>query len=270
MIDHFSEPQSRQTYEPVQRPVVLIPTYNEKENVERAVRGVREALPAADVLVLDDASPDGTGQIADALAAEDEHVFVRHRAGKEGLGKAYLDGFAWAAERGYDAVVEMDADGSHRVADLPAVVAAIDGADVSIGSRWIPGGSVVNWPLHRKVLSVGANTYTRVLLGMPVHDATAGFRVYRVSALETMGLDGVQSHGYCFQIDLTWRAVKKRLKIVEVPIAFVEREEGTSKMSSDIIVEALRNVTVWGVKYRCGQVAGLASRLVGAVKRSRS
>lgn len=243
---------------------MLIPTYNERDNVTRAVTGVREAVPHADVLVLDDASPDGTGEIADRLAAEDPHVFVRHRPGKQGLGMAYLDGFEWAKVHGYDAVVEMDADGSHRVQDLPAVLAAADGADVSIGSRWVPGGTVVNWPLHRKFLSVGANTYTRVLLDMPVRDATAGFRVYRITALQAMGLHGIQSHGYCFQIDLTWRAVKKGLRIVEVPVTFVEREVGTSKMSSDIIVEALRNVTVWGIRHRGTQVlravAGLASR----------
>lgn len=239
---------------------MLIPTYNERENIERAVTGVRAAVPQADVLVLDDASPDGTGRIADALAEADPHVFVRHRPGKQGLGMAYLDGFGWAKERGYDAVVEMDADGSHRVADLPAVLAAADHADVAIGSRWVPGGSVVNWPAHRKFLSVGANTYTRILLGMPVRDATAGFRVYRLTALETMGLHGVESHGYCFQIDLTWRAVKAGLVVVEVPITFVEREVGTSKMNSNIITEALRNVTVWGLTYRARQAAGLVGR----------
>lgn len=250
-------------FSPIARPLVLIPTYNERENIERAVTGVRAAVPHADLLVLDDASPDGTGRLADALAENDPQVFVRHRPGKQGLGMAYLDGFAWAREHGYDAVVEMDADGSHRVADLPAVLAAADHADVAIGSRWVPGGSVVNWPVHRKFLSVGANTYTRLLLGMPVRDATAGFRVYRLSALETMGLDGVESHGYCFQIDLTWRAVKAGLVVVEVPITFVEREVGTSKMSSSIIAEALRNVTVWGLTYRARQ----AGRLAGGLRR---
>ncbi|MDO5699161.1 MAG: polyprenol monophosphomannose synthase [Dermatophilus congolensis] len=250
-------------FAPITRPLVLIPTYNERDNIERAVTGVRAAVPQADVLVLDDASPDGTGRLADALAEADPHVFVRHRAGKQGLGMAYLDGFAWAKEHGYDAVIEMDADGSHRVADLPAVLAAIDHGDVAIGSRWVPGGSVVNWPAHRKFLSVGANTYTRVLLGMPVRDATAGFRVYRLTALETMGLHGVESHGYCFQIDLTWRAIKAGLTVVEVPITFVEREVGTSKMNSNIIAEALRNVTVWGLTYRARQAAGV----IGGLKR---
>ena len=262
----MTQPRSDSTsagFAPITRPLVLIPTFNERENIERAVTGVRAAVPHADVLVLDDASPDGTGRLADALAESDPQVFVRHRAGKQGLGMAYLDGFAWAKEHGYDAVVEMDADGSHRAADLPAVLAAADHADVAIGSRWIPGGSVVNWPAHRKLLSVGANTYTRLLLGMPVHDATAGFRVYRLTALQTMGLDGVESHGYCFQIDLTWRAVKAGLSVVEVPITFVEREVGTSKMNSDIITEALRNVTVWGLAYRARQ----ATRVLRAPRR---
>lgn len=248
------------TFAPVARPVVLIPTYNERETIATAVTGVRAAVPHADVLVLDDNSPDGTGAIADELAAADPQVYVRHRPAKEGLGRAYLDGFRWAKERGYDAVVEMDADGSHRAADLPAVLAAADHADVSIGSRWVPGGSVVNWPIHRKFLSVGANTYTRLMLGMPVKDSTAGFRVYRMTALETMGLEGVESHGYCFQIDLTWRAVRAGLKIVEVPVTFVEREEGTSKMSSNIIAEALQNVTLWGLSYRGGQAVRGAAR----------
>ncbi len=246
-------PAPRGTFLPLAKPLVLIPTYNEKDNVQRAVTGVRAAVPQADVLVLDDNSPDGTGALADEIAAGDPRVFVRHRAGKEGLGKAYLDGFGWAARHGYDAVVEMDADGSHRAADLPALLAAADHADVAIGSRWVPGGSVVNWPLHRKVLSVGANTYTRLLLDMPVRDATAGFRAYRLSALDAMGLRGVESQGYCFQIDLTWRAVRAGLVVLEVPITFVEREVGTSKMSSDIIAEALRNVTLWGLGHRASQ-----------------
>lgn len=249
-------------FTPIRKPLVCIPTYNESENVARAVAGVREAVAHADVLVLDDASPDGTGQIADRLAKADAQVFVRHRPGKAGLGAAYLDGFTWAKERGYDAVVEMDADGSHRARDLPAVLAAADRADVAIGSRWIPGGSVVNWPLHRKVLSVGANTYTRLLLDMPVRDATAGFRVYRLTALATMGTSGVESQGYCFQIDLTWRAVRAGCTVVEVPITFVEREVGTSKMSGDIIAEALRNVTVWGFRHRGRQaLRGLSALL---------
>ncbi len=239
---------------PLERVAVLIPTYNERENLPVAVRGVRDALPEADVVVLDDASPDGTGDVADALAAADPQVTVIHRAGKEGLGAAYLAGFRWALDAGYDAVVEMDADGSHRPEHLPTLLAAAEHADAVIGSRWVRGGSVVNWPLHRKALSVGGNLYVKVLLGMPVNDATAGFRVYRTDALRRMGLEDVASQGYCFQTDLTWRAVRSGLTVVEVPITFVEREVGASKMSRDIMTESLRRITGWGVRHRARQV----------------
>ncbi len=239
---------------PLERVAVLIPTYNERENLPAAVRGVREAVPTADVVVLDDSSPDGTGEVADALAAEDPQVFVIHRADKEGLGAAYLAGFRWALDEGYDAVVEMDADGSHRPEHLPSLLAAAEQADAVIGSRWVPGGAVVNWPLHRKALSVGGNLYVKVLLGMPVNDATAGFRVYRADALRVMGLEDVASQGYCFQADLTWRAVRSGLTVVEVPITFVEREVGASKMSRDIVTESLRRITGWGVRHRARQV----------------
>ncbi|GIL34416.1 polyprenol monophosphomannose synthase [Phycicoccus jejuensis] len=245
---------------PITRVAVLVPTYNERENLPAAVHGVRTAVPTADVVVLDDASPDGTGQVADELAAADPQVHVLHRAGKEGLGAAYLDGFRWALERGYDAVVEMDADGSHRPEHLPSLLAAAADADAVIGSRWVPGGKVVNWPLHRKALSVGGNLYVKVLLGMPVNDATAGFRVYRADALHVMGLDDVASQGYCFQTDLTWRAVRAGLRVVEVPITFVEREVGASKMSRDIMTESLRRITGWGVRHRARQARELARR----------
>jgi dolichol-phosphate mannosyltransferase len=248
------------TRPPLERVAVLIPTYNERENLPLAVRGVRSAVPTADVVVLDDASPDGTGQVADELAAEDPQVHVLHRAGKEGLGAAYLAGFHWALEHGYDAVVEMDADGSHRPEHLPSLLAAAEHADAVIGSRWVPGGKVVNWPLHRKALSVGGNLYVKVLLGMPVNDATAGFRVYRADALRRMGLEDVASQGYCFQTDLTWRAVRSGLTVVEVPITFVEREVGASKMSRDIMTESLRRITGWGVRHRARQVRGLTRR----------
>lgn len=248
---------------PITRVLVLIPTYNERDNLPKIVARVRAAAPEADVLVLDDNSPDGTGQVADDLAAGDQRVHVLHRTGKEGLGKAYLAGFEWGLERGYDALVEMDADGSHRPEHLPDMLSAANDADVVIGSRWVPGGAVVNWPWHRKFLSVGGNQYIRVLLGMPVNDATAGYRIYRADALRTIGLDSVESHGYCFQTDLTWKAVKAGLRIVEVPITFVEREVGDSKMSGDIFTESIKNVTEWGVRYRAGQLAD-------AVKRGRS
>ncbi len=248
------------TRPPLDRVAVLIPTYNERENLPTAVHGVREAVPAADVVVLDDASPDGTGEVADALAAEDPQVRVIHRAGKEGLGAAYLAGFRLALEEGYDAVVEMDADGSHRPGHLPTLLAAAEEADVVIGSRWVPGGAVVNWPLHRKALSVGGNLYVKVLLGMPVNDATAGFRVYRADALRVMGLEDVASQGYCFQTDLTWRAVRSGLTVVEVPITFVEREVGASKMSRHIMTESLRRITGWGVRHRARQLREVARR----------
>ncbi len=242
--------------EPLGRVIVLIPTYNERENLPRIVGRLRSAVPTADVLVLDDGSPDGTGQVADAIAGADEQVHVLHRTSKQGLGRAYLAGFAWAMERGYDVLVEMDADGSHQPEQLPRLIAALADADLVIGARWVSGGAVENWPAHRKVLSVGANVYTKVMLGMRVNDATAGYRAYRADALRTMGLQGVESQGYCFQIDLTVRAVRSGLTVVEVPITFVEREIGVSKMGHDIIREALTNVTRWGVTYRAGQVRG--------------
>lgn len=243
------------------RTLVLIPTYNERENLEDVVTRVRAAAPEVDVLVLDDNSPDGTGEIADALAAADEHVMVLHRAGKEGLGRAYIAGFLWGLERGYDVLVEMDADGSHLPEQLPAVLAPLADSrvDLTIGSRWVPGGSIVNWPLHRQALSYGGNTYIRALLGMGVKDATAGFRAYRADTLKAVGLDDVASAGYCFQTDLTWRVAQAGGRIVEVPITFVERERGDSKMSRDIVVESMRNITGWGIGHRARQARELAT-----------
>ncbi len=245
---------------PLGRVAVLIPTYNERDTLPLTVSGVRRVVPDADVVVLDDSSPDGTGDVADRLAADDERVHVIHRAEKEGLGAAYLAGFRWALDAGYDAVVEMDADGSHAPEHLPALLAAAAEADAVIGSRWVPGGKVVNWPLHRRALSVGGNLYVKALLGMPVNDATAGFRVYRADALRTMGLDDVASQGYCFQTDLTWRAVRSGLTVVEVPITFVERTVGDSKMDRDVMTESLRLITGWGVRHRAGQVRALLHR----------
>lgn len=245
---------------PVARVLVCIPTYNERDNLPVVVRRVRDALPDADVLVLDDNSPDGTGEVADELADADARVAVLHRAGKEGLGAAYQAGFAWGLDRDYDAIVEIDADGSHQPEQLPELLAALAEADLVIGSRWIAGGSVRNWPLHRKALSVGGNLYTRVLLGMGVNDATAGYRAYRASALRTMGLADVASQGYCFQVDLTNRAIRAGLRVVEVPITFVEREVGDSKMSKDIMRESLQRITVWGLQHRAGQLRSLVRR----------
>ena len=250
-----TNPESRP---PLERVLVLIPTYNERENLPRIVARVRSAVPTVDILVLDDNSPDGTGVVADDLAATDPQVHVLHRAGKEGLGAAYLAGFAWALDRGYDAAVEMDADGSHQPEQLPALLAAAEHADVVIGSRWVDGGTVVNWPLSRKVLSVGGNIYVRVMLGISVQDATGGYRVYRASALHHMDLHSVESQGYGFQVDMTWRAVRSGLTVVEVPIEFVERVIGESKMSGQIVQEAMLNVTKWSVTHRVDALRGRA------------
>jgi dolichol-phosphate mannosyltransferase len=241
--------------------LVAIPTYNERDNLETTVAAARAALPEGDLLVVDDGSPDGTGAIADRLAADDPHVHVLHRSRKGGLGAAYLAAFAWAAERGYRVVVEMDADGSHDPADLPLLLEAVaDGAELAIGSRYVPGGRVRNWPVHRLALSRGAGVYTRLMLGLDVRDVTAGYRAYQLDALGKLQLDTVASIGYCFQIDLTWRAVKAGFDIREIPITFTERRAGASKMNSRITVEALRNVTKWGIAHRARQLASLFRR----------
>jgi dolichol-phosphate mannosyltransferase len=245
---------------PTGKVVVLIPTYNERENLALIVARLRVAVPDADVLVLDDSSPDGTGEVADKLAANDSQVRVLHRQSKEGLGAAYLAGFAQALQEGYDVLVEMDADGSHQPEQLPSLLHALARADVALGSRWVPGGSVVNWPIHRKALSLGGNLYVRALLGMPLGDATGGFRAFRASALRTLDLSEVASVGYCFQVDLAWRAMRAGLNVVEVPITFVERTIGDSKMSQDIVKESLKRITVWGARYRRDLVRSLNRR----------
>ncbi len=242
------------------RIVIVIPTYNEVDNLEWIVQRLRAAVPAADVLVVDDSSPDGTGQVADRLAADDPQVQVVHRSAKTGLGAAYLQGFEVALGRGYDVVGEMDADGSHQPEQLPRLLAALQDADLVLGSRWVPGGSVVNWPLSRQALSRGGNLYTRLLLGVPVRDVTGGFRLFRRSALEAIDLGTVRSVGYCFQADLAWRAVQAGLRVREVPIEFVERVRGESKMSPDVAVESLRRITVWGLRERSKQVRDVFSR----------
>ncbi|MFJ6197989.1 polyprenol monophosphomannose synthase [Micromonospora sp. NPDC092111] len=234
----------------VGRVLVVIPTYNEADNVTDIVARVRRATPAVDVLVVDDNSPDGTGALAEAMSATDSHVHVLHRRGKEGLGAAYLAGFGWARQRGYDAVVEMDADGSHAPEDLPRLLAAARDADVVIGSRWTSGARVVNWPLRRLLLSRCGNLYARMALGMPVSDATGGFRVYRLSALRAMELESVCSQGYSFQVELSRLAHRAGARIVEVPITFAERERGASKMSPLIVAEALWRITTWGLRDR--------------------
>jgi dolichol-phosphate mannosyltransferase len=240
----------------LERVLVIIPTYNERENLEIIVDRVRAAVPAADILIADDASPDGTGRIADEIAARDEKVHVLHRPGKQGLGAAYIAGFGWGIERGFDVLVEMDADGSHQPEELPRLLSALEDSDLAIGSRWVRGGTVENWPKNREVLSRGANAYARLLLGIPVHDSTGGFRAYRATTLQKIGLDDVISQGYCFQVDLTLRTVRHGLRAAEVPITFVERARGNSKMSRGIIVEAFRRVTGWGVEYRLSRLTG--------------
>ena len=229
------------------RIVVIIPTFNERPTLPVIVGRVRASVPEAHILVADDNSPDGTGEIADELAAQDDHVHVMHRLGKEGLGAAYLAGFAWALQQGYDVVVEMDADGSHQPEQLPRLLDALRSADLVLGSRWIPGGRTENWPVSRQLISRGGTAYTRLALGMPIHDATGGYRAFRAGTLRALDLHEVASQGYCFQIDLAWRAVQRGLTVREVPITFVERTAGASKMSRRIVAEALWRVTIWGI-----------------------
>lgn len=241
------------------RTVVLIPTFNERENLATVVSQVLTAVPKADVLVIDDASPDGTGEIADRLAEEDERVHVLHRSGKLGLGSAYVEAFGWGLARGYDFLVEMDADGSHPPERLPAMLAAAgasadegNGAPIGlvIGSRWVPGGQVTNWPKRRMWLSRAANFYAGLVLGIRVKDSTAGFRVFRAGVLRDLPLQAIDSRGYCFQVDMTLRVLDAGYRVVELPINFHERQHGQSKMSGDIVVEAMVRITGWGWQRR--------------------
>ena len=232
------------------RVVIVMPTYNERQNLEIIVGRIREAVPDADLLVVDDNSPDGTGDLADKLAEADSRVQVMHRMEKAGLGRAYVAGFTWALENGYDLIVEMDADGSHRPEDLSKLLATAGQADAVIGSRYVPGGTVVNWPKSREFLSKGANLYNRIMLGVRVKDATGGFRVYRAATLRRIDLNGIESAGYCFQIDMTLRVLQAGMTIKEVPITFVERERGASKMSRTVIFEAFGRVARWGISAR--------------------
>jgi dolichol-phosphate mannosyltransferase len=239
--------------EPLGQVAVVVPTYNERDNIELIVSRIRSAVPDAHVLIVDDNSPDGTGEIADKLAASDRSVHVLHRPGKSGLGTAYIAGFTWGLDNGYGVLVEQDADGSHDPADLPQMLAALQTADLVIGSRYVPGGTVVNWPKSRELLSRGANVYVRMMLGIGVHDATAGFRAYRAAALRAIDLDQVGSQGYCFQVDLTLRTAEHGFTIAEVPITFTERAHGASKMSRSVIAEALWRVAQWGIAGRLGK-----------------
>jgi len=239
---------------------MVVPTFNEAGNIAWIVDRLRRARPGVDVLVVDDNSPDGTGRVADDLAAADPRVHVLHRTAKGGLGAAYLAGFAWALEHGYDVVGEMDADGSHQPEQLHRLLDGLLDADLVIGSRWVPGGSVVNWPLTRELLSRGGNLYVRLLLGIKVRDATAGYRVYRRETLEKLDLASVRSTGYVFQTDLVARCLRAGLTVREVPIEFVERVRGDSKMSGAVAVESLKRITLWGLRERWGQLTRLLRR----------
>lgn len=234
--------------------LVVVPTYNEAATLSVIVRRIRTALPACGILVVDDASPDGTGQLAEQLAASDPRLGVVHRPSKDGLGAAYMTGFRWGLRRGYQALVEIDADGSHQPEDLPRILAHLDRSDVVLGSRWTRGGQVRNWPKTREMLSRGANLYAWAALGLPLRDATTGFRAFHRRSLEGIGLHRVASQGYCFQIDLAWRAYRVGFRVVEVPITFLEREQGASKMDRQVVVESLWRVTAWGLGYRLQQL----------------
>lgn len=247
------------------RVAVIIPTYNERDNIVPITARVRSTVPDADLLIVDDNSPDMTGQIADDLAAADSHIHVLHGQGKGGLGTAYIAGFRWALDHDYDVVVEMDADGSHQPEELPLLLSALEDGDVVLGSRWVSGGQVLNWPRSRQILSRAGNTYARFMLGITQNDVTGGYRVYRSSALRKIGLETVQSQGYCFQIDLVRRALQQALGVAEVPITFTERTRGDSKMSTTIIGEALWMVTRWAIAERLRRTRGrgLARPAVG-------
>jgi dolichol-phosphate mannosyltransferase len=243
--------------------LVVVPTYNERENLQSIVGRTLGVANGVNVLIVDDNSPDGTGEIADRLSLEDGRVFVLHRDRKSGIGSAYRAGFEWALSHGYAVVVEMDADGSHRPEQLPRFLEALDSANVVLGSRWIPGGSAPDWSKRRKLLSRAGSLYARVALGLPFRDLTGGYRAYRSGALEGLGYAGLRSQGYCFQIEMVFRAANEGLRIVEVPIDFDERETGTSKMTGGIIVEALLRVTWWAL-------TGLRVRRQRAAKASRA
>ncbi|MCV2489094.1 polyprenol monophosphomannose synthase [Geodermatophilus sp. YIM 151500] len=246
---------------PAARVLVILPTYNEAESLPRVLDRLHASQPDAHALVVDDGSPDGTGTLAEQLAGRDPRVHVLRRTTKTGLGRAYLAGFTWARAHGFDVLVEMDADGSHPPEELPQLLAALDDADLVLGSRYVPGGRVADWPLHRLLLSRAGNRYTRWALRLPLADATGGYRVVRGELIDRLPLDDVASQGYCFQVDWAWRAWRNGARVREVPITFTEREFGRSKMSGSIVGEALARVTVWALRDR------LADRLPRLVRR---
>lgn len=242
------------------RSVVVVPTYQEADNVERFLRAVRASAPACDLMVVDDRSPDGTGAIADRVASELGRASVIHRPGKEGLGAAYRQGFRTALDAGYEVVIQMDCDFSHDPAVITTLLAAVeDGVDCAIGSRYVPGGSTPGWPWHRRMLSRYGNRYTAAVLQLGIRDATGGFRAYRASTLETIDIDSTQANGYAFQSEVALRMVQAQLRLEEIPITFVDREYGTSKMSVKIMAESMARVTTWGVRARLGRRASSPS-----------
>jgi dolichol-phosphate mannosyltransferase len=241
---------------PSRRALICLPTYDERDNVGPITEAILAAAPEVEILVIDDGSPDGTGELADAIAAREPRVHVLHRARKEGLGKAYLAGFAWALARGYDLVLEMDADFSHDPRHLPAILAKAAEADVVLGSRYVPGGGTVNWGLGRRLLSRGGSLYARTVLGLKIRDLTGGFKCFRREVLEAIDLGTVECTGYAFQIELTFRAVRRGFRVAEVPITFADRRVGKSKMSKRIVFEAVRKV--WGMRFGDGATAHLA------------
>ena len=232
------------------RVLVIIPTYNELDALPLILSRVQNSVPTVEILIVDDNSPDGTGGIADQWVSENPGIHVMHRLGKGGLGAAYLAGFAWGLQQGFDVLVEMDADGSHQPEQLPSLLAALEYSDLVLGSRWVKGGGTENWSKNRELLSKGGNYYTKVMLGIDIDDSTGGYRAFKASVLRSLDLHEVASQGYCFQVDLAWRAKQRGFVVTEVPITFVERQVGSSKMSRKIVTEALWRVTVWGVDRR--------------------
>lgn len=250
-------------YDGLGRILVIIPTYNEIDNIDMITGRLRVAVPDVDILIVDDNSPDGTGRRADELHAADEHIQVLHRQGKEGLGAAYLAGFAWGLDRAYDVLVEFDADGSHQPEQLPAVLAGLHDADMVKGSRWVKGGSVVNWPLHRELLSRGGSLYIRLMLGVPVRDVTGGLNAFRADVLRDILNAPIDTQGYGIQRDLTLNAHRRGYRIAEVPIEFIERTRGESKMNGSVVKEAMIRTTELGLKHRGEQLAAGFARLRG-------
>ncbi|MCQ9370214.1 polyprenol monophosphomannose synthase [Corynebacterium sp. 35RC1] len=254
---------------PSDKTLVIIPTYNELENLPLITSRVRVAAPEVEILIVDDNSPDGTGEAADKLAAEDSNLHVLHREGKGGLCGAYVAGFRWGLERGYTVLCEMDADGSHAPEQLHLLLEQVDaGADLVIGSRYVPGGEVVNWPKNRWILSKGGNLYISMALGAGLSDMTAGYRAFRREVLEAVDLDQLSNAGYIFQVDMAWRVVQAGFDVREVPITFTEREIGESKLDGSFVKDSLLEVTKWGVAHRSQQARALFDETVRLGRRS--